>query len=151
MGPIYVTLFENIIAISFEIGFPIPNRNAMHGGVKMTGEREKQKVHKLIEMGKRAHMLVREGQIGDQELSLLSDQLVKLDAEANAYLGKRPPVRSAGVCPHCNMHFEGSFCGGCGLNIDEYFAKPVHSCEICGFIVEADGNYCGVCGSKRRA
>ena len=117
----------------------------------MTGEKEKQKIHKLIEMGKRAHMLVREGQLGDPELTNLSSQLTRLDAEANAHLGKRPPVKSDGICPQCRMAFEGSFCGGCGLNIDEFFAKPVYSCGICGYVVGADDVFCGVCGSKRRA
>ena len=117
----------------------------------MTGEREKQKIQKLIDMGKRVHALAREGQMGDPELLELSRQLVRLDAEANAHMGKRPPVRGDGVCPQCRMAFEGSFCGGCGLNIDEYFSRPVYACEVCGFVVEDADVYCGVCGVKRRA
>ncbi|MCL2406057.1 MAG: hypothetical protein FWC92_11020 [Defluviitaleaceae bacterium] len=117
----------------------------------MTGEKEKLKIHKLVEMGKRAHMLVREGQMGDPELITLSDQLTWLDAETNAHMGRRAPVRGDGICPQCNMGFEGSYCGGCGLNIDEFFSRPISTCEKCGFVVNADDAYCGVCGSKRRA
>jgi len=117
----------------------------------MTGEKEKLKIHKLVEMGKRVHMLVREGQLNDPELVSLSHQLTQLDVEVNAHLGRRPHVRSDGYCPQCRMPFEGSFCGGCGLNIDEFFAKPVFSCEVCGYVVDGDDVFCGVCGSKRRA
>jgi len=117
----------------------------------MTGEKERQKILKLVEMGKRVHMLVREGQVGDPELIALSGQIVMLDAEVNAHLGKKPPVRSSGVCPQCNMRFEGSFCGGCGLNIDEYFSKPIYSCDKCSYVVDAGDVFCGVCGSKRGA
>ena len=117
----------------------------------MTGEKERQKIQKLVEMGKRVHMLVREGQVGDPELIALSNQVVALDAEVNAYMGKKPPVRSEGVCPQCRAAFEGSFCGGCGLNIDEFFSKPIYSCDKCGYVVDAEDVFCGVCGSKRGA
>jgi len=117
----------------------------------MTGERERQKIQKLVEMGKRVHLLARGGQLRDPELVALSDQLVGLDAQANAHLGKYPPKRGDGVCPRCNTPFEGVFCGGCGLNIDEYFSQPMHTCDVCGLVVEASDIFCGICGSMRGA
>jgi len=116
----------------------------------MVSEKEKQKILKLIEMGKRAHMLAREGQMDDPELIALSSQLIRLDAEVNAHLGRRPPVRD-GFCPKCASICWGAFCGGCGLNMDEYFEKPIYTCEICKYVVEAEDIFCGVCGSKRGA
>ena len=109
------------------------------------------KIQKLVEMGKRAHMLVREKQLGDPELIALSEQLLKLDAEVNAHLGKKRPSKEDGICPQCKAAFEGAFCGGCGLNIDEFFAKPVAVCTICEFVVEDGDTFCGVCGVKREA
>ena len=114
----------------------------------MVAEKEKQKIQKLVEMGKRAHMLAREGQLGDPELVAMSGQLVQLDAEVNAHLGKKRPNREDGVCPQCSAAFEGTFCGGCGLNIDEFFSKPVLVCTTCEFLVEESDVFCGVCGSK---
>ena len=117
----------------------------------MSAEKEKQKIQKLVEMGKRVHMLAREKQLADPELVALSGQLLKLDAEVNAHLGKKRPNKSDGICPQCKAAFEGTFCGGCGLNIDEFFAKPMPVCTICEFVVDENDVFCGVCGVKREA
>ena len=115
------------------------------------GEREKQKIQKLVEMGKRVHKLAREGQLTDPELLTLSSQLVQLDAAANAHLGKKAPVKGDGFCPQCGVQFVGTFCGACGLNVDEFFERPLHTCKLCGFIVGEEDVFCGICGNKRGA
>jgi len=117
----------------------------------MSAEKEKQKIQKLVEMGKWVHMLAREKQLADPELVAMSAQLLKLDAEVNAHLGKKRPNKGDGICPQCKAAFEGTFCGGCGLNIDEFFAKPMPVCTICEFVVDENDVFCGVCGVKREA
>ena len=113
------------------------------------GERENQKIQTLVEMGKRVHKMAREGRLTDPELMALSGQLTQLDAVANAHLGKKPPVKGDGPCPTCGAHFVGAFCGACGLNVDEFFEKPVFTCNSCGYVVGDEDVFCGICGNKR--
>ncbi|MCL2363277.1 MAG: hypothetical protein FWC71_01285 [Defluviitaleaceae bacterium] len=117
----------------------------------MAAEQKKAKVQKLIEMGERVHMLVREGKMQDGDLIAMSAQVTELDKVINAPLGKVPPNRNNGICPQCNVAFEGAFCTACGLNIEEFFAKPVFTCDKCGLMVNEEDFFCGVCGSKRGA
>jgi len=117
----------------------------------MAAEQKKAKVQKLIEMGERVHMLVRDNKLQDSDLMAMSAQITELDKVINAPMGKVPPNRNSGICPQCSAAFEGAFCTGCGLNIDEFFAKPVFSCNVCGMMVNEDDAFCGVCGSKRGA
>jgi len=117
----------------------------------MVAEQKKAKVQKLIEMGERVHMLAREGKLQDGELISMSAQITELDKVINAPLGKLPPNRNSGVCPQCNVAFEGAFCTACGLNIDEFFARPAVVCSTCSFMVNEEDVFCGVCGSKRGA
>jgi len=115
----------------------------------MSAELKKQKIQKLVEMGERVHMLARTGQLNDDELVRLSQQVTKLDTVLNAHLGKALPVKENGVCPQCNAPFEGSFCGGCGLNIDAFFSQPITTCAVCELVVDEADVFCGVCGTKR--
>ena len=115
----------------------------------MSVEQRNQKIQKLVEMGERAHLLARLGQLGDSELVAMSAQVTELDKVINSGLGKKAPIRESGICPQCNVAFEGSFCGGCGLNIDEFYSKPIVVCNACSFVMEAEDAFCGVCGSRK--
>jgi len=115
----------------------------------MAVDQRNMKVQKLVEMGERVHLLVRLNQLGDSELVALSAQVSELDKVINAGLGKKAPVRESGLCPSCNASFEGSFCSGCGQNIDAFFSKPIIVCASCQCVMEADDIFCGVCGSKK--
>jgi len=115
----------------------------------MAVDQRNQKVQKLVEMGERVHLLVRLGQLGDSELIALSAHVSELDKVINAGFGKKAPVRESGLCPNCNALFEGSFCSGCGLNIDEFFSNPIIVCTSCEYVMEAGDIFCGVCGSKK--
>ncbi|MCL2203347.1 MAG: hypothetical protein FWB88_05360 [Defluviitaleaceae bacterium] len=114
-------------------------------------EQERQKVQKLLELGEYAHMLVRNGQMNDEKMKSLSAEITELDKTLHASLGRKPPTRDDGVCPGCGIAFSGIFCSGCGINVDEFFAKPIPSCAVCGMQVNEEDIFCGVCGSKKGA
>ena len=113
-------------------------------------ENERMKLQKLIELGEAAHLLLRTGRLADPGMEEISEQIVTLDKEINAALGKRPPHRGDGRCPNCGApHNNAVFCGSCGQNIDEFYSKPIPFCAVCGLMVEEDAEFCGICGSKR--
>lgn len=113
-------------------------------------EQERLKLQKLIELGEAVHTLLRTGQMDDPELMRISKQIIALDKDINAKLGKKPPSKDDGVCPECGAALNGAlFCTACGLNINEFFSRPVLSCVACGMSVSEDDAFCGVCGSKR--
>jgi predicted amidophosphoribosyltransferase len=60
-----------------------------------------------------------------------------------------PPSRNDGKCPGCGIAFSGTFCTGCGMNVNEFFEKPVLTCTVCGLQISEEDIYCGVCGVKR--
>ena len=113
-------------------------------------EQKKQRIQRLIDMGERVHLLARLGHITDPELMTLSRKVMDLDRVINAHMGKQPPQKESGLCPQCGAAFEGTFCGSCGLNIEEFYSKPFMVCHVCtSLIVEAEDLFCGVCGSQR--
>jgi len=108
------------------------------------------KIQKLVELGEAAHLLFRTKKVDREALLKLSQDIIDLEKTVNAPLGKLPPNRADGLCPNCGIACGGAaFCTGCGLNIDEFFTRPILVCRACGFMVAEEDVYCGICGSKR--
>jgi len=113
---------------------------------------QKEKATSLIALGKIMHKLIRDGSITDEACVRYSGRISQIDAELCVAEGRRIPRQGEGVCPICGALLASpvaSFCGACGANVTEFYTQNTTTCERCGQITAADGQYCTVCGVRR--
>ena len=106
----------------------------------------------LVSLGKMMHKLARDGKISDDVCNRLTERISHIDAELCIAEGGRVPGQGEGICPNCNaaiVSAMAAFCGACGTNIAEYYARNTANCGNCGQLTAYDGNYCTVCGVRR--
>lgn len=101
-------------------------------------------------MGQLAHQLARNGEIKEQEVVKISNEICILEKNIHEASGKYIPSKDEGKCPSCMAPYEANaiFCGNCGQNIKEFYESVIEHCTVCSSIITKDSKYCGICGSR---
>ena len=116
------------------------------------GALRREKEAALLSMGKLMHKMLRDGSVKDDMCNRLSERIVQLDMEICIAEGRRIPMQGEGLCPHCGNMLASpmaAFCGTCGTNVNEFYARAMAECGKCHQLSRADAAYCTVCGTRR--
>jgi len=112
----------------------------------------KDRTQALISLGKIMHKQIRDGNITNEACSKLSDGIAIIDSRLCIAEGRRIPQQGEGICPICGAPLASAtvaFCGNCGTNITDYYAKVTVVCQKCGQLTSSNGQYCTLCGTRR--
>ncbi len=110
-----------------------------------------QRLRGYLDLGRRAHQLVREGRLTDETACRLVGELGKVDRVVYA-LGKELASRRSGPkgarCPACGSPLAAGdrFCGACGQAI-EVKEAPSLVCPACRTAFAGPAHFCPACGS----
>jgi hypothetical protein len=113
---------------------------------------QREKEAALLMLGKAMHKLIRDGQVKNAFCVKLTDRIAQIDAEICIAGGGSVPGQGEGVCPNCSTQLavaDAAFCGSCGMNITEYYARNTVQCVRCRNLTASDGKYCTICGVLR--
>lgn len=108
---------------------------------------------KLLSLGEYTYWLIRTGKLDMPEHEKILEELRKLDKEIFKETHELVLEKEEGACPKCKTAIDDptvSFCGECGLNIDEYYKTEVKHCVKCKGIISVESEYCSICGSKQK-
>ena len=108
--------------------------------------------NKFVELSQKTQEKIRKGEIQDDSLQILVNDISLLEKRLYDIQGKNIPSKEEMKCPSCGQAYEEGtvFCGNCGTNIKEFYEQVVANCKTCNGIINEKDNFCGICGSKSK-
>lgn len=102
----------------------------------------------FIQLGDYAYEEIKNGNIKDSEMEKIADEIAALQKNYYDEIMQSIPDKEDKVCPDCGKPYkEGvKFCSSCGMNIEEFYSKNLKICDKCHSNIDADSNYCTICG-----
>nr|WP_246421621.1 zinc ribbon domain-containing protein [Texcoconibacillus texcoconensis] len=119
-------------------------------------EATSEKSRLYVEMGMRAHQLVRDGGLFDQQVSDFADALLACDKSIyriQRQIAELSDVESEGMTCECGASLQSGdkFCGECGAKVMVFSVQEEQAfvaCHQCEEQVAESANFCGCCGYK---